>query len=254
MFFFPFFYSGNSFWIYVISIIFIFLAFRILSGRVFRTSNRRTGSENSANLSEAFFKGAFSMLAKIASADGEISEQAKRKIEYLMSYELGLDQFSSNHAVSVFNAALSDGRSFESYADEFYYFFSSKPDTLQLIIDFLYRIAMADGKISPMEDSMFFYAVRRFEIPESVVNMIKSRYGYNNETSSSMARYYAVLGISENADENEIKKAYRKLIMEFHPDTVEQSDVGEDFKKYAKKRFNEIQQAYEKICKERGIK
>ncbi|MGX8685431.1 MAG: J domain-containing protein [Spirochaetales bacterium] len=50
-----------------------------------------------------------------------------------------------------------------------------------------------------------------------------------------------------------MKKAYRRLILEYHPDTVAQKG-GPEFKEYATKKFVEIQQAYEEICKQRGIK
>jgi len=66
---------------------------------------------------------------------------------------------------------------------------------------------------------------------------------------------YKVLGVSRNADEAEIKKAYRKLILEFHPDTVaSRTELSEESKKYAARRFREVQEAYELICNERGIK
>ena len=58
----------------------------------------------------------------------------------------------------------------------------------------------------------------------------------------------------EDASDAEIKKAYRKLILEFHLDTVASKGMADEFKDYATKRFREIQEAYEQISKERGIK
>ncbi|MCF0262339.1 MAG: DnaJ domain-containing protein, partial [Sphaerochaetaceae bacterium] len=72
----------------------------------------------------------------------------------------------------------------------------------------------------------------------------------NNVSSKA----YAVLGLTESATNEEIKKAYRKLILEYHPDTVASKGMAEEFKEYATKRFREIQEAYEAISKERGIK
>ncbi|MBO4409563.1 MAG: DnaJ domain-containing protein, partial [Spirochaetales bacterium] len=74
---------------------------------------------------------------------------------------------------------------------------------------------------------------------------------YNVRGSS---KAYAVLGLTENATEAEIKKAYRKLILEYHPDTIASKGMADEFKEYATKKFREIQEAYETICRERNIK
>ena len=50
------------------------------------------------------------------------------------------------------------------------------------------------------------------------------------------------------------KKAYHKLILEYHPDTIAAKGMADEFKEYATKKFREIQEAYENICRERGIK
>ena len=62
---------------------------------------------------------------------------------------------------------------------------------------------------------------------------------------------YTVLGVTREASDDDIKKAYRKLIRENHPDMV--MDKSDAEKKQAEKRFREVQEAYENICKMRGI-
>ena len=63
---------------------------------------------------------------------------------------------------------------------------------------------------------------------------------------------YKILGIQETATEEEIKKAYRKLAVKYHPDKVQH--LGKEFQSGAKEKFQRIQEAYETIKKERGIK
>ena len=63
--------------------------------------------------------------------------------------------------------------------------------------------------------------------------------------------YYQVLGVTRDADESTIKKAYRKLAMKYHPDKV--SHLGEEFKKVAEEKFKKVNEAYERIKKERNI-
>ena len=62
--------------------------------------------------------------------------------------------------------------------------------------------------------------------------------------------YYEVLGVTKGATDSEIKKAYRKMAVKFHPDKV--SHLGEDFQKQAKEKFQKVSEAYENIKKERG--
>ena len=77
---------------------------------------------------------------------------------------------------------------------------------------------------------------------ESVKNMF-----YRNVDSD-----YKVLGVEPDASDEEVKKAYRKMAIKFHPDKV--SQIGEEYQKGAKEKFQKIQEAYEEIKKRRGMK
>lgn len=72
--------------------------------------------------------------------------------------------------------------------------------------------------------------------------------GNNNYSSESN---YKILGITPSATDEEVKKAYRKMAIKYHPDKV--ATLGEDVQKAAEEKFKTISQAYEAICKERGI-
>lgn len=63
---------------------------------------------------------------------------------------------------------------------------------------------------------------------------------------------YKVLGIQSSATDDEVKKAYRRLAMKYHPDRVE--TLGDDIKRNAEEQFKKINEAYETICRARGIK
>ena len=63
--------------------------------------------------------------------------------------------------------------------------------------------------------------------------------------------YYEVLGVDKNASPDEIKKAYRRMAMKYHPDKV--NNLGEDMKKSATEKFRSINAAYENIKNIRGI-
>jgi DnaJ like chaperone protein len=63
---------------------------------------------------------------------------------------------------------------------------------------------------------------------------------------------YAVLGIERNVDDRAVKRAYRKLISEHHPDRL--GDLPEDMRKRAESRASEINAAYDRIKEQRGFK
>lgn len=244
IFFFPFGGGGFGGFFFILFLLF-------LSVRVFRNLFQ-SSSDTYTPGNRAFFDGTFSMLAKLATADGKLSDAARERINRFMVYDLRLDGTGYEYARRVFNAALSGGDTFQSHADRFYAAFAGNPGVFQLVMDMFYSVAAVDGRISEREEEMLSYAARRFGIPASVIEALRRKYGLSGKAAPSA---YAVLGLDERATEAEIKKAYRRLILEYHPDTVAQKEgAGDEFKQYATRKFVEIQQAYEEICRLRGIK
>lgn len=247
-FFFPF--GGGGFGGFLVFIL-MFLLLRKVFKSLYSSSHTQ-GSSAYVPSNEAFFNGVFSMLAKFASADGTISEAAKARINQFMIYELRLDNQSYQYARHVFNSAVSSPESFETVSQRFYSAFAGNPGVLYVVVEILFSVGMTDGRISEREQSMLDYVIRLFRISPETVEALKRKYGVSMGSSS---RAYEVLGLQKTATEAEIKKAYRKLILEYHPDTVANKEgAGEEFRAYAAKRFQEVQNAYEQICKERGIK
>tara|TARA_B100001287_G_scaffold181434_1_gene152984 strand:+ start:11116 stop:11895 length:780 start_codon:yes stop_codon:yes gene_type:complete len=115
-----------------------------------------------------------------------------------------------------------------------------------LLIQYLFGVAQADGQVSETEAKVIEKIATYFRISKLEFEQIKSLF-YKDVSSA-----YKVLGIGENATNEEIKKAYRKMAVKHHPDKYNQ--LGEEQQKAAKEKFQKIQQAYEQIKKERGIK
>jgi DnaJ like chaperone protein len=197
-----------------------------------------------------FFVGAFSMLARIATIDGRLVVEEQRKVEEFIDQDLKLDMQSRSAALRVFHAALSGGGTFEQFAVQFQQNFSHEPALLELMIDIFYRIAAADGVINAAEEQLIEQAARIFRISEALLDSIRRRYSGGSGSSS---RAYAVLGLEKDATVDEIKKAYRKLSIEFHPDTVASKGLPEEFTKFATEKFRAIQEAYDALKAERHI-
>ena len=115
------------------------------------------------------------------------------------------------------------------------------------IIHFLFGVASSDR-----------------EVHQSEINLIQKISGYLNinfydfQSISSMflnggsnaSKYYKILEVDEGANLDDIKKSYRKLVMKYHPDKLQ--GVSEDIIKLANEKFLSIQEAYEKVLKDRA--
>jgi len=118
------------------------------------------------------------------------------------------------------------------------------PSRLQLI-HFLYGIAYSDQKVSPEEIKVIGVISEYLGISEKDIQSIQSMF-YKDIDSA-----YKVLEIDKSTTDEEVKKAYRRMAVKYHPDKV--GYLGEDFKKTANDKFQKVNEAYEKIKKERGM-
>lgn len=124
-------------------------------------------------------------------------------------------------------------------------FSMSNPLKLQ-ILHYLFGISAADGEVHKDEISVIEHIALKIGLTTNEFRSVKSM--FVPETDSA----YEILGISKNASEDEIKKAYRNMAVKHHPDKV--ANLGEDIQNAAKQKFQTINDAYNKIKKERGIK
>lgn len=113
------------------------------------------------------------------------------------------------------------------------------------LLYFLFGIAKADGHVCEAEIRLLESISMDLGIDTATFTSIKSMY-YDNTDAS-----YAILGLSSDATDEEIKKAYRQMARENHPDKF--THLGEDVRKAAEEKFTRINVAYEKIRKQRGI-
>ena len=115
-----------------------------------------------------------------------------------------------------------------------------------LLLQYLYGIANADGHVDKRELELIRLIARHLGISLKDVASIEEPF------HSGTLNPYKVLEIIETSTDSEVKKAYRKLAIKFHPDKI--GDLGEGPRKLAKERFLQVQGAYEQIKKSRGFK
>jgi DnaJ like chaperone protein len=113
------------------------------------------------------------------------------------------------------------------------------------LIHYLFGVAAADGQIHPDEIAVVEEIANYLNIQFSDISSIKAMFVKDNDSA------YKILEITQDATDDEVKKAYRKMALKYHPDKV--STLGEDVENAAKEKFQQLNNAYEQIKKQRGI-
>lgn len=216
-----------------------------LVGSAFETSNKSSfkgGKRVEGPTTRGDFMVSLLVLsAAVLKADGKIK---KGELDYVKKYflrsfgnEAATDAIKMLRDILKQEIPLSDvSRQIGQHLDN-----SSK---LQLL-HYLFGIANADGHIERTEVDLIQVISNYMGVNGSDFTSIKSMFYKDLHIS------YSILGIDKNASNDEVKKAYRKMAVEYHPDKV--SYLGEDVQNSAKEKFQKIIEAYESIKKERGI-
>ncbi len=118
------------------------------------------------------------------------------------------------------------------------------------LLNYLVIIAKVDGYVSPEEIKALKEVARHLGLTaKDVDSMLNMENGAR--TNSNIEDAYKVLGLSSTATDDEVKVAYRKMALKHHPDRV--ATLGEDIRKAAEKKFQDINDAKERIFKARGL-
>lgn len=113
------------------------------------------------------------------------------------------------------------------------------------VLHFLFSVAKADGLVSESEVKQLEIIARAFGLNLNDFNSIKAMFFDQPD------RAYEILEVPKTATDAEIKKAYRTMVKKYHPDKLQ--DMDEAYRKGAEEKFRAVQEAYERIQKERGL-
>ncbi|MBN8697237.1 MAG: TerB family tellurite resistance protein [Bacteroidetes bacterium] len=113
------------------------------------------------------------------------------------------------------------------------------------IVHYLFGISQADGHVHELELQTIQTIANYLGVSHADFNSLKAMYFKDTESD------YKILEIDKTATDEEVKKAYRKMAVKFHPDKV--AALGEEVQKAAKEKFQHVQKAYENIKKQRGF-
>ena len=224
-------------------------------GHAFDSNNQTSstsGPMDSLSMLEAsqlaFFVSTFSMLAKLAGADGRVSDEEIKTVQSFAVHDLGLSPQNRDIAFNIFNTALHSPARFEDFAQQFFDHFQKQPQLIEMMVDILLRVSTADGVMNVAEESLIRNAVHLFRMPNARYEQLKAQY------ISATSHAYDVLGCHPDDSDEDVKKQYRKLVHTYHPDKITGKGLPDEFSQLAQEKFREIQDAYESVKKQRGMK
>ena len=210
-------------------------------GSIFETPEFAKTKGSSATTTGSFAMSLLVLVAAVMKADGRV---LKSELDYVKKYFIqSFGEDSAAEAIKMLRDILNQNIPIQSVGVQIKQNldYSSRLQMLHL----LFGVAQADGKVDVSELNMIASIAGYIGLSSKDFESIKSMFVEDVDSA------YKILEIDRNATDDEVKKAYRKMAVKYHPDKV--SHLGEDFQKKAKEKFQKVNDAYEKIKKERGL-
>jgi DnaJ like chaperone protein len=217
-----------------------------------------------ANTRDAFFQALFCSLGHLSKADGVVTHAEIRMAESLMQ-RMQITGEERQKAIRFFNQGKQAGFDLEAVLRPFAQHSVTRFDLRQMFMEILVDAAFSSGSVSAAEQSVLLRVAQQLRIPAQLfAAMLQARQGdagaqYGSAGSGGVIRgtldqAYAHLGLSSGASDAEVKKAFRKLVSQYHPDKLVSRGLPEEMMEMARNRVREINTAYEQIKKARGMK
>ena len=224
---------------------------------------RFASPENIARIQKSFFETTFLLSGYLAKSDGHISQQEVDHTEMIIK-QMGLSVEQRQRAIELFKQGSSADFQLEPAINAFIEVCGRQRQIQQTLLFFLISLALADHTIDDAEQAALQKIASLLGVPpralEQMMRMGQAQDhfhgtgGFKAQPGTSLEDAYTALGVDKNVDDKSLKRAYRKLMSENHPDKLIAQGVPEDMIKLATERSQEIAAAYEMIKKSRGMK
>lgn len=218
--------------------------FRKMAKSAYEYNQTKTAYSRSSVQSNDFLVALLVLIAAVMRADGKVLKSELNSVKKVLLVNYGeevtlqalkvLKMLIEQQNLSVVSIAQQCGNNMP---------YSQRVQILQL----LYQIAAVDGEISIEETAILRQIALNMSMSQQDIDSITAMF----TVSSNKNWAYDVLEIQSSASDDEVKKAYRKMAMKYHPDKV--SSLGEAAVKTAEERFRKVREAYDFIKKQRGM-
>lgn len=208
---------------------------------------------------ERFFRSVFSVMGHLCKADGRISEMEIRAAEQIIA-QLGLSAEQRNHAIREFNRGKAEDFDLDAEIAALHNACRIQPNLYRIFLEIQMQAVMADGQIQAKERELLLTIAKqlglsRIELAqlEGLLRGARSQHDPNISGQNRLQAAYELLGVTEKSTASEIKKAYRRLMSQHHPDKLAAKGLPPEMAKMATEKTQEIRTAYDLIREARGI-
>ncbi len=207
-----------------------------------------------------FFEATFQVMGHVAKADGRITEEEIRVARQVMA-QMQLSEEATREAMMLFNKGKSAEFDLEVVLAPLRLIGQRQRNLMQMFIEIQLRAALADGEIAPEEHRVInsighILGFSGDDIARLEAMMRAERHNQRQPGKQGMALTdaYEILDIKDDATDAEVKKAYRKLMNQHHPDKLAAKGLPPEMMKMAEDKSHEIRTAYERVREQRGFK
>jgi len=224
------------------------------------------------NTQKAFFAALFSSLGHLSKADGQVTAAEIEMVESLMQ-RMQISGDERQRAIRHFNLGKEADFDLDAALHNFLQLSVMRQDLRQMFMEIMVEAAFSSGGISNEEHAVLLKLARALRIPGHLFTAMLNARGpagnydqsgsYRQSSGGRRAAYsitgtidqaYAKLGLTNKATDSEIKRAYRKLVSQYHPDKLVSRGLPEEMMEMAKIRVRDINTAYDQVKQTRGFK
>lgn len=213
---------------------------------------------------KVFFEATFSVMGHLAKADGRVSEHEIALARQVMQ-RMGLNETAQRMAIDQFGLGKEPGFDIDNALDALRGALRGQQNLIRMFIEIQLSAAFADGELKPVERQLLEKICVKLGFPleafERLVNMIDAEVRHQRGGQQagrgqglSLEDAYAILDLDPGATDAEVKKAYRLLTSQHHPDKLAAKGLPKEMMKLAEQKTHEIRSAYERIRAARGFK
>ncbi|GAA4358297.1 co-chaperone DjlA [Kangiella marina] len=219
----------------------------------------------------AFFTATFSVMGHIAKADGRVTQNEIRHAENVMR-RMGLDEDARKFAIDLFQQGKGNDFDLEAVLAQFKKECQRRRNLMQMFLEVQITMALADGTIHEYERAILHRVGKHLGFAgfmiDQLIKMVQAQQGFHRHSQRqagghggtyqeapsgpSVEQAYQVLGVKSSDDEKTVKRAYRRLMSQHHPDKLVAKGLPEEMIKMATEKTQEIKSAYELIKKSKN--
>ena len=214
-----------------------------------------------AHAQQVFFRTTFQVMGHIAKADGRVSESEIRAARAVMA-QMNLSPEQQRAAMEYFNQGKQPEFPLDAAVTEFHQACGGYPGLVSMFLQIQMAAALADGVMHPAEQAVFNRICALLGIPPVVLRQYeefaRARAGLGGGEAPAradrLAAAYQTLGVPSSALDEEVKRAYRRLMKENHPDRLVAKGLPPEMVALAQEKAKQINLAYEAIKTARSMK